>query len=225
MNVLIIYAHPEPSSFTGALKDLAVKTLESAGHHVEVSDLYAENFNPVAGRHDFTTARDSARFDYQAEQFFASENNGFSKDLLREQARVLKADVLIFIFPLWWGGVPTIVKGWFDRVLAYGFAYADGERFSRGRFIGRRGTMCVTTGGTRKRFSEGDAYGEIRQVLYPINRCILEYLGLEVTDPFVAYAAGRSDQESRELYLQSWKARILEMMEDVDGKNSLGTQV
>ena len=50
MNVLIVCAHPEPSSFTGALKDAAVRALATAGHHVEVSDLYAEGFNPVAGR-------------------------------------------------------------------------------------------------------------------------------------------------------------------------------
>lgn len=54
MNVLIVYAHPEPTSFSGALKDTAVKTLTEHNHHVEVIDLYKDNFNPVAGRHDFT---------------------------------------------------------------------------------------------------------------------------------------------------------------------------
>lgn len=54
-NVLIVYAHPEPTSFNAALKDRATKDLSAAGHAVVVSDLYAENFNPVAGRNDFTT--------------------------------------------------------------------------------------------------------------------------------------------------------------------------
>ena len=57
MHALIVYAHPEPSSFTGALKDTAARVLRGAGHTVEISDLYAEDFNPVAGRHDFTTFR------------------------------------------------------------------------------------------------------------------------------------------------------------------------
>src|SRR3954469_3780975 len=114
MNVLIVYAHPEPTSFTGALKDMAVKTLETAGHNVEVSDLYSENFNPVAGRHDFLTVSNPSRFHYQEEQLYASENNGFTYEIVREQQRVRKADMMIFVFPLWWGGLPAILKGWFD---------------------------------------------------------------------------------------------------------------
>jgi len=49
LKALIIYAHPEPKSFNGALKDLAVATLIGAGHQVQVSDLHAMRFNPVAG--------------------------------------------------------------------------------------------------------------------------------------------------------------------------------
>jgi len=64
VNVLIIYAHPESTSFAGALKNVAVSALTAAGHRVEVSDLYAEGFNPVAGRHDFENAADSVRFHY-----------------------------------------------------------------------------------------------------------------------------------------------------------------
>lgn len=78
MNVLIVYAHPEPTSFTGALKDAAVRALATAGHQVEVSDLYAEGFNPVAGRHDFTGAADPARFHYQSEQLHASRTGSFA---------------------------------------------------------------------------------------------------------------------------------------------------
>jgi NAD(P)H dehydrogenase (quinone) len=191
MNVLIVYAHPEPSSFTGALKDAAVRALATAGHHVEVSDLYAEGFNPVAGRHDFTGAADPARFHYQSEQLHASQTGSFAVDLVREQERLRRADLLVLIFPLWWGGLPAIVKGWFDRVCAYGMAYADGRRFARGYFVGRRALLGLTTGGTIERFSEGGSYGDMKDVLYSVRRCILEYLGLEVMEPFVAYAAPR----------------------------------
>ena len=57
MKVLIVYAHPEPSSFNGSMKDLAVKALTSQGHDVQVSDLYAIGWNPVTGPHDFTGGR------------------------------------------------------------------------------------------------------------------------------------------------------------------------
>lgn len=209
MQALIVYAHPEPTSFTAALKDSALRALLAAGHRVEVSDLYAEGFNPVAGRHDFIEAADPARFHYQSEQLHASQTGGFAADLMREQERLMRADFLVFVFPLWWGGLPAIVKGWFDRVCAYGVAYADGKRFDQGYFVGRRTILGVTTGGTIERFSAGGSYGEIQDVLYPVRRCMLEYLGLEVMEPVVAYAAPRVDAAMRKEYLRGWEARLL----------------
>lgn len=214
MHALIVHAHPEPASFTAALKDAAVSVLEAAGHTVEVADLYREHFNPVGGRHDFKRVANPERFHYQTEQEYACETNSFADDIAREQERMRKADLLIFTFPLWWGGVPAILKGWVDRVLAYGFAYADGYRFEKGFFRGRRGILCLSTGGTRQRFSKDGVYGEIDQVLYPIQHCILRYLGLEVMEPFVAYAAPRLTPAEREQYLEQWKNRLLGIVED-----------
>jgi NAD(P)H dehydrogenase (quinone) len=216
MRVLIIYAHPEPTSFTAALKDAAVQSLSAAGHEVEIADLYGEGFNPVAGRHDFIAAADPARFHYQSEQLHASQSGGFAADLVREQQRLMRADFLVFAFPLWWGGVPAIVKGWFDRVCAYGVAYADGKRFDQGYFVGRRAMLAITTGGTTERFSPGGSYGPIQDVLYPVRRCMLEYLGLEVMDPFVAYAAPRVDAATRAEYLRNWETRLLAAVGDRD---------
>lgn len=211
MRALVVYAHPEPTSFTAALKDTAVATLRGAGHHVEVSDLYAEGFNPVAGRHDFTTVADADRFHYQAEQAEAARQDGFAEDLRREQRRVCAADAFVFVFPIWWGGVPAILKGWFDRVLAYGFAYQDGHRYETGFFRGRAAVLGMSTGGTAKRFSEGEAYGPIEQVLWPTQHCMVEYLGLTTAEPFVAYAAPRVDAPGRTEYLEAWGERVLEL--------------
>ncbi|MES2398480.1 MAG: NAD(P)H-dependent oxidoreductase [Pseudomonadota bacterium] len=208
MKTLIVYANPEPTSFSAALKDVAKKTLLEQGHHVVVSDLYAENFNPVAGRHDFTTVADAGRFHYQQEQLKASQEQGFASDLVREQKRVAGADLFIFVYPLWWGGMPAILKGWFDRVLAYGFAYADGKRFDSGFFKGRHGVVALTTGGTPERFSDGGVYGPIENLLYPHRRTMLEYLGLEVAPSFVAYASPRVSQAKREQYLADWSAQL-----------------
>lgn len=222
MNVLIVYAHPEPTSFTAALKDTAVRALTDAGHHVEVSDLHAEGFNPVAGRHDFVAAADASRFHYQTEQLNAAKTDGFADDLKREQARLMRADLFVFVFPIWWGGLPAILKGWFDRVCAYGVAYADGKRFDQGYFVGRRALLGLTTGGTSERFSKGGAYGEMRDVLYSVRRCMLEYLGLEVIEPFVAYAAPRVDAEQRAKYLREWEARLIAIAGDKTWQAQLG---
>jgi NAD(P)H dehydrogenase (quinone) len=212
VHALIIYAHPEPTSFTGALKERAVAALTRAGHTVEVSDLYGEKFNPVAGRHDFTSVANPERFHYQSEQELAARSGGFAADIRREQERVRAADVLVLQFPLWWGGTPAILKGWFDRVLAYGFAYVDGRRFDTGIFKGRRALFSVTTGGTPERFSKDGVYGEVERVLYPVERLLLQYMGFDVLPPFVAYAAPRVSDAERQAYLDAWEGLILNAM-------------
>ncbi|NVO13413.1 MAG: NAD(P)H-dependent oxidoreductase [Rhodoplanes sp.] len=208
MKAHIVYAHPEPTSFTAALKDTAAATLSARGWTIAVSDLYAERFDPVAGRHDFTTVADPARFHYQSEQAYAHANGGFAPDLVREQQRLAGSDLLVLVFPIWWGAPPAILKGWFDRVLAAGFAYVDGRRFDTGFFREARGIACVTTGGTAARFSADGVYGEIGTVLWPVDRCVLQYLGLETLDPFVAYAAPRVDAAARAGYLAAWRDRL-----------------
>lgn len=204
MNVLLVYCHPEPGSFTHALLDVAKASVLAAGHSVEVSDLYGEGFNPVAGRHDFETCADPDHFHYQTEQAHAAASDTYSAELRREQDRVRLADMVVFIYPLWWGGPPAMLKGWFDRVLSYGFAYVDGARFETGLFVGKTSMMCVVTGGTPQRFSEGGTYGTIEQVLWPMQHCQLRYLGMEVLEPFVAYAAPRIDADARDAYLKRW---------------------
>lgn len=209
--MLIVLANPEPGSFCHALANAAQTALTDAGHSVEISDLYAQGFNPVAGRHDFATVADPARFHYQSEQAKAARENGFSAEIAREQERVRKADNLILVFPLWWGGMPAILKGWLERVLAYGFAYVDGHRFDSGLLRGRRAMAAVTTGGTPERFSLEGVYGPIEDVLYPVQRLGLEYMGLSVEPPFVAYAAPRVSGEEREAMLADFAGKAVAM--------------
>ncbi|MGB3247447.1 MAG: NAD(P)H-dependent oxidoreductase, partial [Sulfitobacter sp.] len=158
-NVLIVVAHPEPTSFNHAMAGAAALALTQAGHSVTISDLCKEGFRSDIGRHDMTTVSDGQRFHIQAEQTEAVRQNAFAPDIAREQARVAEADNIILQFPLWWGGPPAILKGWIDRVLAYGFGYVDGRRFDSGVFQGRRAMLSVTTGGTAARFAREGIYG------------------------------------------------------------------
>lgn len=132
MHILFVVAHPEPNSFTGALLEKAKAVAAEAGASFEVSDLYAEKFDPVLGRGDFSTVWNPDYFSVQDEQAAAERSDAFSDDIGREQARVAKANLIVFLFPLWWGGPPAVVKGWFDRVMSYGFGYMDGARYERG---------------------------------------------------------------------------------------------
>lgn len=214
MRVFIVHAHPEPSSFNAAMKDLAVETLSECGHEVRVSDLYAMGFNPVAGRHDFRECADPIVFHYQREQRHAVSTGGFADDVSAEQEKLAWCDLLIMQFPIWWFGLPAILKGWVDRVVAVGFAYDDGKRFERGLMRGRRGLLALTTGGTRERFSPDGPYGEIGDVLRPVQAGVLAYMGLDVHEPFVAYAAPRVDDAERAAYLAAYRQRLRTIHEE-----------
>ncbi|MGH6858965.1 MAG: NAD(P)H-dependent oxidoreductase [Phyllobacterium sp.] len=220
MEVLIVYAHPEPTSFCAALKDAAFEAIQEAGHGVSLSDLYGEGFNPVAGRHDFLGVADARRFHYQSEQLHAARCAGFSAEIAREQARIAAADVIIFLFPLWWGGPPAILKGWIDRVLAYGFAYVDGRRFESGLFRGKRSLLCVTTGGTPDRFAPDGPYGEIDKVLWPLQRLTLGYMGLTAEEPFICYGTPRIGSQGRSGYLATWRERLHAMLDKGPAANA-----
>ncbi|MBD0415080.1 NAD(P)H-dependent oxidoreductase [Oryzicola mucosus] len=211
MNVLIVYAHPEPTSFNAALANHSAEALRADGHEVVISDLYADDFNPVAGRHDFSTVADPDRFHYQSEQALAASKGSFSDEIRREQERVLAADLLVLQFPLWWGGPPAILKGWFERVLAYGFGYVDGARFDTGLFKGRRALLSVTTGGTTARFGPEGVYGEVDRVLWQTQRLTLQYMGYTVEEPFIAYGTPRIGDEGRKGYLDNLASRLLDI--------------
>ncbi len=210
-SVLIVTAHPEPASFNQALTARAAEALRAAGHEVTLSDLYAEGFDPTAGRGDFATTADPSTFHYQSEQAHACRHHSFAPDIAREQARLERADLLILQFPLWWGGPPAILKGWIDRVLAYGFAYVDGYRFDNGLFRGRRAALSVTTGGTPARFGADGVYGPIEQVLWPVRRLALEYMGYEVAPAFVSHGVPRMAQGGREALLEAWASRAVDL--------------
>lgn len=149
MNVLIVYAHPEPQSLNGSLKNLAVETLRSLGHEVKVSDLYAMRWKAVADAGDFPDRAYPDRLRYAGESKHAYLGGAQSADVADEQEKLLWADAVIFQFPLWWFSAPAILKGWVERVYAYGFAYGVGphegerwgDRYGEGNLLGRRAML------------------------------------------------------------------------------------
>ena len=122
MKVLLVFAHPEPRSLNGALCEVAIKELKTQGHEVQVSDLYADRWKSAVDRADFPLLAPNARFKPASASKEASAANALSEDVRAEIDKLLWADALILQFPLWWFAMPAILKGWVDRVFAYGFA-------------------------------------------------------------------------------------------------------
>ncbi len=149
-NILIVHAHHEPKSFTSALARAAAETLTEQGHKVDFSDLYPMKFDPVSDRRNFTTVRDPNFFKQQQEELYAAEHLGFAPEIEVEMQKLERCDLLVFSFPLWWFGLPAILKGWVDRVFAYGRIYARGRWYDKGLGRGKRAMVLITTGGGRR---------------------------------------------------------------------------
>ncbi len=187
MNVLIVSAHPEPRSFNAALRDTATDLLRQQGHAVEESDLYRMAFNPVVSRNDFTTVRDAGHFNVSLEQRHAAAHGGLAPDIASELAKLQRADLLIFHFPLWWFGLPAILKGWIDRVFISGTAYGRSAMYEQGKFRGKRALVCVTTGAPQAAFGPDSLNGDMLDILAPLHRGVFGLTGMEVLPPFIGY--------------------------------------
>ena len=211
MRVFIVHAHHEPTSFNAALTDTARAALIEAGHEVRVSDLYAMNFDPVSDRRNFRTVADGTRLKQQVEEELASAQQGFSAELQLEMDKLSWCDTLVLQFPLWWLGMPAIMKGWVDRVFALGRAYGGGRYYSRGVFAGKRAMCSVTIGGSQVMYSERGAYGPIEAALFPIHHGILGFTGFTVLEPFLVFAPARASESQRRDSLREYRAKILGM--------------
>src|SRR5262249_50777953 len=123
MRALIVFANPESDSFNGRLRTVATRTLAELGYETEVSDLYAQNFDPVEGPRQYPSRGNVNRFNAQSEQESAAVRNCIGADIRAEIEKLDRADLLILQYPMWWYSVPAILKGWLDRVLVYGSVY------------------------------------------------------------------------------------------------------
>ncbi|MCM3212631.1 NAD(P)H-dependent oxidoreductase [Bacillus licheniformis] len=128
MQTAVIYAHPNPNSFNGAILNQVIKALEDGKHFYDVIDLYRDRFDPVL-LFDEKKRRSDMKHDPETAEY----------------RRIVKnADHLIFIYPLWWGGMPAIMKGFIDRVFAAGEAYTYQGKLPKGLLKARTASVYYT---------------------------------------------------------------------------------
>lgn len=199
MKVLWVFAHPEPRSFNGSLKDDAVQALTRAGHEVRVRDLYTMKFKPIADGDDFPKRDSDERLEYGIASAEAYAAGTQAADVVEEQRHLVWSDTVIMQFPLWWFSMPAILKGWIERVYALGFAYgimspgnpARSVRYGEGGLEGRRSMLVVTASGRETALGPRGVGGHIDDLLFPIQHGMLWYPGMSVLPPFVTYNIGR----------------------------------
>ena len=158
MQHLIIIAHPNPNSFNHAILERVKETLIRLGANVEVRDLYQIGFNPCFSEDDFNKV-----------------HGGHSPhDVVTEQKFIKHADKITFVSPIWWGYIPAILKGYFDRVFTNGFAYTNVNGGAKG-LLGTKKFGFINT------FAMSNPYPDSKKSPVYIDKCmasnIFEFCG------------------------------------------------
>jgi NAD(P)H dehydrogenase (quinone) len=186
MKHLIIYAHPNKSSLNHYFKSLLVEHLEQNDHEVQIRDLYQLRFNPVLSLEDMDGQRKGQVAD----------------DVKQEQDYINWANHITFIYPIWWTGMPAVMKGYIDRVMSYGFAYRYDLGVQKGLLKGKQ-TIIINTHG--KSNAEYEQNGMDKALSLTSDKGIYSYCGLEVNEHFFFDRADRPSSES----IGVWTNQIL----------------
>jgi NAD(P)H dehydrogenase (quinone) len=136
--VLVVYSHPVETSLIAAAKDRVMRSLEANDHEVELLDLYAEGFDP--------------RLELAAWESHLDPTLGLDPELSEHVKKLHWCDVIVLVYPTWFGAQPAMLKGWFDRVLMNGVAYhrRKGQTGFRPALRHVRRIVVVTSHGSGK---------------------------------------------------------------------------
>jgi NAD(P)H dehydrogenase (quinone) len=160
MKVLVITSNPETGSLTNAVAESFAHGAEVGGAHSELLDLYAIGFNPVYSNQD--------------RQHYLGKSP-VPEDVAALHAKLVEADVIALVFPIYWYTMPAMMKGFFDRVVCRGFAYRkDGLP---GALAGKRVRIFALSGGAEDWYK---ASGMDKALQFQIcDRTFKHYCGVE----------------------------------------------
>ncbi len=214
MNVLWVLAHPETRSLNGSLHRAGLTALTEAGHRIEVSDLYAMKWNPVVDRDDYAIEDERLYVPRASKQAFVERT--LSPDILAEQAKLDWAELLVLQFPLWWFGMPAILKGWIDRLFVRGYAYGLPDpdrpgrslRYGTGGLAGKRALAVVTIGARPEGHQPRGIEGALGDVLFPLLHGTFFYTGMQALPPLAIHNADRLSQRDYEAAVTELRARL-----------------
>ena len=186
MHVLTILDHPDPASFSAAVAQQFMVGAKSAGHTVELADLHAEGFDPR-----WTMADINGELDGIA-----------PAEVANEQERIERADAICLVFPLFWWGMPSMIKGWMDRVWASGWAYDQLDDPDQSLLRARSGVLLVPAGANS---DEMAAKGYLAAMETAWIKGTFGYFGLSPRKLEVLYGSTGSDKRRQALLENSFQ--------------------
>ena len=181
MKFLIVYSHPYEKSFNHAILETLDQELQKLGRETRVRDLYAMNFNPVLSAADM--------------QGFA--RGEYPEDLAREHEHVRWADMLVFICPIWWGGLTAQLRGYMDRVFSNGFAYRETEGGLEKLLTDKKAFTINTIGAPAYVYEKAGHFRCMDQIL---DQIAFDFSGIQSAGhKYFGSVSGCSDDERRQM--------------------------
>ncbi len=160
MNLLIIVAHPKTESFSFAMTQKILSQAEERGDTVNVIDLY----------------RDENQLPFFV--FDDANDVPIRKETKYFQEKISKADQLIFVFPYWWGGMPSILKNFIEWNFSKGFAFKYVNSKPKGLLVGKSVKVYTTTGAPSIIYKITGANRRIRKTF---QQQIVNFCGMKLT--------------------------------------------
>jgi NAD(P)H dehydrogenase (quinone) len=201
---LIVVAHHRSDSLTAAVAERAAARLEAAGYRIDLLDLHAESFDP--------------RNSVADEPDYSDRDKVYSAEVHEHIRRVHAAEIIVPVFPVWWFGLPALLKGWFDRVWNYGLAYGR----SKSRMAGKRMLWLGLAGITAQDPNADLVLGLLDG---PLRRGISEYCDIPDTQVAVLFDSEGEDLsgEARERHYREFFAKVEEAVDKLSPDEALTT--
>ena len=188
LRVFILYANPVAASFGATLHKQVVTTLRSRGHEIDDCDLYAESFDPVMGEQE--------RMQYHNAELNRAPIAAYAD-------RLLAAEALVLIYPVWNEGFPAILKGFFDRVFIPGVSFKigpGGAAVPNLQKLRKLAAVCTYGASRTTSFLLGDPPKRV------VKRLVRSMPGHAVRCDYLAYYdMDHSDPEQRAAFLEKVK--------------------
>jgi len=204
----IVYCHPEPRSFVAAMRDTVRAGLVGTGWEVTQTDLAASGFNAVASAADFEHRQRADHLVYSLEQRHAWSGKHLAGDIAAEVRNVLRADLLVLVFPIFWYSVPAQLKGWIDRVFLSGVFYGGRRVYDHAGMVGKRALVVASLGGRDHMFGRHALHGELNGMLRHLLQGTLGYVGFTVYEPFYAFHVPYVGDDDRKQMLERLHSEV-----------------
>ena len=183
MRIHVLYAHPDNESFNGSLADAYCAAAASAGHEVRRRNLAELKFDPIL-------------------HCGLRRVQPLENDLAAAQENLSWCEHFALFYPVWWGNVPALLKGFFDRTLysQFTFRHDVNDPFWRKLLEGRSADIVTTSDATaswlRRRYRDAD--------INAVRNATLEICGMQPVR--VTRVGGVKDLTPRQR--KAWVARV-----------------